>query len=522
MRVVVAEEIASAGLERLREAGHDVDEASGTDRAGLLRRLPGASALIVRSATSVDAELLAAADRLVVVARAGVGVDNVDVAAATERGVLVVNAPESNVLSAAEHTIGLLLALARNVARADQSLRAGRWERSRWTGVELAGKTLGILGLGRIGSLVATRTRALQMNVLAYDPYLSPERAATVGVELVSFDEVLLRSDFLSVHMPRTPETIGLIGADALARAKPGIRIVNVARGGIVDEVALDRALRDGRVAGAALDVFTTEPLVDSPLVELDNVVLTPHLGASTYEAQERAAESAADMVCLALAGEFVPFAVNLSSGAAAEAQKPFLGLAERLGGVFASRFERPPARLVVETGGEIAAYDPAPLAVAALTGALRRWTTGRVSEVNAIQRAAELGLTLESRAGGRGGHRDYVNLVSVRSGAREMSATLAGRRREARIVAIDGHLTDIPPAPHMLVVANDDRPGAIGRVATALGDAGINIANMDVGATERAGSALMCIATDSPVPPDLIERLRTMEGIVAVEPLSS
>src|SRR6478736_9307146 len=316
-RILVTEEIADGGLDRLRAAGHEVDVQ--LDLSRLLTSVVGAHALIIRSATQVTPEVLEAGRDLMVVGRAGIGLDNVDVDAATRRGVMVVNAPQSNIISAAEHTMALLLAQARNVPQAHAALKAGRWERSKWNGVELADKTLGIVGLGRIGKLVAQRCLAFGMKLVAYDPFVSEDAARRINVELLPLDELVARSDFVTLHLAKTPETMGLIGADLLAKAKPGIRIVNVARGGIVDEQALADAIRSGHVAGAALDVFSEEPCLDSPVFELDEVVVTPHLGASTVEAQDKAGDTIADMVLLALAGDFVPFAVNVSAGEVSE-----------------------------------------------------------------------------------------------------------------------------------------------------------------------------------------------------------
>jgi D-3-phosphoglycerate dehydrogenase len=454
---------------------------------------------------------------LVVVARAGVGLDNIDVEAATKQGVMVVNAPQSNVLSAAEHTMALILSIARNVPQAHSALTAGRWERSKWEGIELAGKTLGILGLGRIGTLVAQRARAFDMRLVAYDPYVSAERGRELGVEMTTLERVVEQADVLTIHLPKNKETTGIINADMLKRAKRSLRIVNVARGGIADEADLAEALRNGTIAGAALDVFTKEPVTDSPLFGLGNIVVTPHLGASTREAQDRAGEVVADMVQLALNGDFVPFAVNLEAGDANETLKPFVPLADRIGRVFASLIESTPSTIEISTTGEIGGYDPGLITISALKGMLSVWSTDQVSLVNAPSMARNLNITVESVASTTTTHRDYVNLITLRSGDRNIAATLTGRRREARIVMIDHHLTDIPPSEHMLVVKNDDRPGAIGRVATALGNAGINIANMDVGSSETAGSALMCIATTTAVPLDVLQHLRTLEGISSV-----
>ena len=516
-RIVIAEEIAEAGLDRLRSAGFIVDVQLDKSAGELHTILDGAHALIVRSATMVDAAMLAAGKQLVVVARAGVGLDNIDVEAATKQGVMVVNAPQSNVLSAAEHTMALILSIARNVPQAHSALTAGRWERSKWEGIELAGKTLGILGLGRIGTLVAQRARAFDMRLVAYDPYVSAERGRELGVEMTTLERVVEQSDVLTIHLPKNKETTGIINADMLKRAKRSLRIVNVARGGIADEADLAEALRNGTIAGAALDVFTKEPVTDSPLFGLGNIVVTPHLGASTREAQDRAGEVVADMVQLALNGDFVPFAVNLEAGDANETLKPFVPLADRIGRVFASLIESTPSTIEISTTGEIGGYDPGLITISALKGMLSVWSTDQVSLVNAPSMARNLNITVESVASTTTTHRDYVNLITLRSGDRNISATLTGRRREARIVMIDHHLTDIPPSEHMLVVKNDDQPGAIGRVASALGNAGINIANMDVGSSETVGSALMCIATTTAVPLDVLQHLRTLEGISSV-----
>ena len=512
--VVIAERIAESGLERLRTAGFSVRDCSSSDRDSLLTQLADAKGLIVRSATTVDHELLAAAPQLAVVARAGVGLDNVDLHAATERGVLVANAPESNVLSAAEHTLGLILALARNIPQAHKSLVEGRWERSRWEGVELAGKTLAICGLGRIGSLVARRAKAFDLHVVGYDPYVSPDRARELGVELISLEEAVAQADFLTVHLPRNAETENLIDLALLRTAKPSLRVINVARGGIVNENDLHVALSEGIIAGAALDVFSTEPMTASPLFDNNNVVVTPHLGASTAEAQDRAGVAAADMVCLALHGEFVPFAVNSGIGKVAEATKPFISLAERLGRVFASYIDVLPSQLEVVVQGEIGGYAPEPIGIAALTGLLGRLSDRRVSAVNAMATAHELGIKMTTGALATSNHGDYLNLVLIRSGNHSMAATLSGRRRQARIVMIDDHLTDVPPSRHLLVIKNNDKPGAIGRVTSVLGNADINISNMGVGTTEEAGSAIMCIAVDSEVDDAVIAELRCLDGV--------
>lgn len=516
-RILVTEEIGDTGLNRLRRAGFEVDVQLEVCGKQFHAALAGAHGLIVRSATQVDAAALDAGGDLVVVGRAGVGLDNIDVQAATARGVMVVNAPESNILSAAEHTIGMMLAMARNIPQAHAALKLGRWERSRWEGIELAGKTLGIVGLGRIGKLVAQRAFAFDMRLVGYDPFVSEERARQLNVEMMPLDQVVAEADILTLHLPKTRETTGLINGDILRTAKPTLRIINVARGGIIDETDLFVALRDGRIAGAALDVFSTEPMTSSPLFEFDNVVVTPHLGASTREAQDKAGEVVADMVQLALDGEFVPFAVNIAASETNETLKPFVPLAERLGRVFASFVGSTPTDFEVVASGEIGAYDSRIVTLSALKGLLSVLSTGSVSLVNASAVAKNLGIKVREAATPTTTHNDYVNLITLRAGVRNVSATLAGRRREARIVTVDDHLTDIPLSEHMLAVKNDDRPGVIGMVGTALGNANINISNMDVGKTEQEGSALMLIATSSHVPDELIAHLRTLPGIVSV-----
>jgi D-3-phosphoglycerate dehydrogenase len=518
-RIVVTEEIADSGLEELRAAGHHVDVQLGLTPEGLLEAVTDAHALVIRSATQVTAEVLEAAPELMVVGRAGIGLDNVDLDAATRRGVMVVNAPQSNIVSAAEHTMALLLAQARNVPQAHTALKAGRWERSQWEGVELDGKTLGIIGLGRIGKLVAQRAQAFGLRLLAYDPFVGPERARHMGVELVGLEQVVAESDFLTIHLPRTRETVGLVSKELLALAKPTLRVINVARGGIVDEEALAWAVREGVIAGAALDVFADEPTTESPLFELDSVVVTPHLGASTREAQDKAGETIAEMVLLALAGEFVPFAVNVNAAEASETVRPFLALAERLGRLFTSLAEGVPSTVEVCYEGQIADYDTRILTLATLKGLFGGVSEDPVTYVNAPTLAREHGV--EIREVNCNTPVDHMNLITIRGGDHDIAGTLGGRRGEARIVTLDGHATDVPPATNMLVVRNDDRPGMIGVVGTVLGEADINIADMDVGRTPTPGSALMVLATTTPVPWSLIDQLRGTPGIISVHPLS-
>ncbi len=518
-RILVTEEIAESGLEKLRAAGHDVDIQLKKSPEELLDLVRGAHALIIRSATTVTREVLEAGTDLIVVGRAGIGLDNVDTEAATERGVMVVNAPQSNTLSTAEHTMAMLLSQARNIPVANAALKAGRWERKEWTGVELADKTLGIVGFGRIGTLVAQRANAFGMQVVAYDPFVSDERARRLGVEMVDLDTLAARADFVTLHLVKTPETVGLIGDAYFAKAKPGQRIVNVARGGVIDEPALAAAIRDGRIAGAAIDVFETEPTTESPLFELDEVVVTPHLGASTHEAQDKAGITIAEMVGLALAGDFVPFAVNVAAAEASETIKPFLPLAERMGALFVALNEGVPDVLEISCAGEIAEYDTRILTLSVLKGAFGKVSDEPVSFVNAPMLAKERGIEVRDTTSTT--PHDFVNLVTVSGGHHAVGGSLVGARHEPAIVKIDDHSVDVPPADHMLVVRNDDRPGMIAVVAQALADAGVNIDDMHLGKSTSGQASLMVLATSPAVPREVADRLRAVEGIQTVHVLT-
>jgi D-3-phosphoglycerate dehydrogenase len=514
-RILVTEKIADGGLDRLRSAGHEVDVQEGLSPEELLGAVVGAHALIIRSATMVTADVIAAGRDLVVVGRAGIGLDNVDTDAATAQGVMVVNAPQSNILTTAEHTMAMLLAQARNIPQAHAALIAGRWERSKWEGVELADKTLGIVGFGRIGKLVAQRASAFAMKVVAYDPFVAPERARQLGVELLTLDEVVAVSDFLTLHVVKTPETLGMVGKELLAKAKPNLRIVNVSRGGVIDEDALAEAIRDGRIAGAAIDVFATEPTTVSPLFDLPQVVVTPHLGASTAEAQDKAGDTIAEQVGLALAGEFVPFAVNVSAAEASSTVRPFLPLAERLGQMYAALSASVPDVLEVGYEGQLADSDTRILTLSVLKGVFGRVSEEPVSYVNAPRLATERGV--EVRESSSSTSHDYVNLVTIRGGGHAIGGTLVGLRGTARIVMVDDHSVDVPPANNMLVVRNDDVPGMISAVTGALGDAGVNIDDMHLGRSPEGAAALMILATDQPVPDDVQAAIKALHGVVSV-----
>jgi D-3-phosphoglycerate dehydrogenase / 2-oxoglutarate reductase len=514
-RILVTEKIADGGLQRLRDAGHVVDVRLGLTPDELVEVMPGAAALIIRSATQVTRPVLEAGSDLVVVGRAGIGLDNVDVEAATERGVMVVNAPQSNVLTTAEHTMAMLLAQARNIPQAHAALVAGRWERSKWEGVELSDKTLGVVGLGRIGKLVAQRAHAFGMRLVAYDPFVDSERARQIGVEMLRLDRLIEVSDFVTLHVTKTPDTVGLIDKDLLARAKPGLRIVNVSRGGIIDEDALAEAIRIGHVAGAAIDVFSSEPTTESPLFDLPSVVVTPHLGASTREAQDKAGDTIAEQVGLALANEFVPFAVNVSAAEATETVRHFLPLAERLGEMFTALSEGLPRVIEIEYAGQISDSDTRILTLSVLKGVFDGVTDEPVSYVNAPRIAAERGV--EVRDTSTATAHDFVNLISITGGEHGIGGTLVGLRGEPRLVMVDGHTVDVPPAKHMLVVRNDDRPGMIAFVSGVLSDAQINIDDMHLGRSERGEAALQVIATDRPVPSEVQDAIRSGAGIVSV-----
>jgi D-3-phosphoglycerate dehydrogenase len=514
-RVLVPEKIADAGLDALRAAGHEVDVQLGLSPEELVEAVKGAHALIIRSATTVTPEVLDAGTDLIVVGRAGIGLDNVDVAHATARGVMVVNAPQSNILSAAEQTMALLLAQARNIPQAHAALVQGRWERSKWEGVELADKTLAVVGLGRIGKLVAQRAMAFGMRIIAHDPFIAPERARAMNIELVTLDEVAAQADFLTLHVAKTPETIGLIGAEFLAKAKPSLRVINVSRGGIVDEAALADAIRSGQISGAALDVFEKEPTTESPLFELPQVVVAPHLGASTREAQDKAGDTIAEQVLLALAGEFVPFAVNVAAAEASETVRPYLGVAEQLGALFAGLDDALPGEIEVCYHGELAGYDTRILTLSVLKGIFGVGSDESVSYVNAPQVAEARGIEVKETS--TSSSVDWINLVTISGGGHQIGGTLVGMRAEPRVVQIDGHTLDMPPAENLLVVRNDDRPGVIGRVGTILGDAGVNIADMEVGRSSQGASALMVIATTDAVAPEVVEALRAADGVTSV-----
>jgi len=501
--VLIAEELSPATLDALGP-DFEVRNCDGANRAELLEALgKGVDAVLIRSATKMDAEAIAAAKGLRVIARAGVGLDNVDIPAATAAGVMVVNAPTSNIVSAAELAIALLLASARFVSPAHAALRNGKWARSKYTGAELFEKTLGIVGFGRIGQLVAHRMQAFGMNVIAYDPYLQPAKAAQLNVELVELDELLKRSDFITIHLPKTKETANLIGEEALKKVKPEVRIINAARGGVLDETALYNAIKEGRVAGAGLDVYSTEPCTDSPLFELDQVVATPHLGASTDEAQERAGIAVAVSVRKALGGELVPDAVNVKGGAIHDEIRPSLPLVEKMAQIGTALAGELPVSMEITVMGDISGHDSSVLAISALKGALLAAGSEDVTYVNAPGLAAERGVSSSvTTTPDSPEYRSMISLHLALSNGKsiKVDGTLMGIRKVEKIIAIDGFDLDLPPTENMLFLRYSDRPGVVGAVGNALGTAKINIAGMQVARDAQGGNALMAITVDSSV----------------------
>lgn len=522
--VLIAEELSPATIDALGP-DFEVRNCDGANRGELLAALSaGADAVLIRSATKMDAEAIAASKGLKVIARAGVGVDNVDIPAATAAGIMVVNAPTSNIVSAAELAISLLMASARFVSPANAALRAGKWARSKYTGVELFEKTLGIVGFGKIGQLVAARMQAFGMTIVAYDPYMQPARAAQLGVGLVELDELLKVSDFITIHLPKTKETANLIGEEALKKVKPSVRIINAARGGVLDEAALYTALTEGRVGGAGLDVFATEPCTDSPLFALDNVVATPHLGASTDEAQERAGIAVAVSVRKALAGELVPDAINVKGGAIHEDIRPSLPLVEKMAQIATILAGEIPSSIDVQVRGDISGHDCSVLATSVLKGALIATGAESVTYVNAPGLAAERDMSSSvSTSPESPEYRSMISLQAAFSDGRRVvvDGTLMGIRKVEKIIKIDGFDLDLPPSEFLLVLRYVDRPGVVGIVGNLLGKSGINIAGMQVARSAAGGEALMALNVDSGVSAEILSALEKDLGAVSVRSIT-
>ncbi|WP_026425415.1 phosphoglycerate dehydrogenase [Actinokineospora inagensis] len=516
--VLIAEKLAPSVLEVFGDAV-DIRHVDGTDRPALLAAVAEADALLVRSATQVDAEVLKATETLKVVARAGVGLDNVDVPAATDRGVLVVNAPTSNIVSAAEHAVALLLATARQIPAAHQTLQEGQWKRSSFSGVELWGKTVGVVGLGKIGQLFAQRLAAFGTTLIAYDPYASVARAAQLGIELVELDELLARADVISVHLPKTPETKGLINAEALAKTKKGVLIVNAARGGLIDEDALVDAVRSGQVGGAGVDVYSKEPTTDSVLFGVPGIVVTPHLGASTEEAQDRAGTDVARSVRLALAGDFVPDAVNVAGGAVGEEVRPYLPLVHKLGLVLSALGGKAPTSITVLVRGELSTEDVSILPLAALRGVFADIVEDQVTFVNAPRLAETLGVTVEvAKESESLNHRSVVTLRAVYPDGAvvTVSGTLSGLGQVEKLVEVHGRSFDLRAEGNVVLLEYPERPGVMGTVGTLLGEAGVNIDAAQISQTS-GGDAVMLLRVDRPVDQSVLESIGASIGATIV-----
>ncbi len=518
-RVLVKEKLAPEGISYLKDQGFEVDAGLDWTPEEFLARVGGYDALIIRSATKVTAEVIDAATNLKVVGRAGVGVDNVDVAAATKRGIIVVNAPASNVLSAAEHTIAMIMACARNIPQAHGALKEGRWDRSKYGGVELAGKTLGIVGLGRIGFLVAERARGLKMRVVAYDPFVPAERFHELALERAeAVETIYAEADFITVHLPKNAQTLGFISDDAFAAMKDGVRVINVARGGIIDEEALARALDSGKVAAAAIDVWPVEPTTDDLLIKYDQVVTTPHLGASTKEAQLRAGTQVAEQVALALKGQFAPNAVNvpLVLGEEADELMPYLHVCELLGKLIVQIADGPVDAFEITYEGVISRYDTRILTLSVLSGLLANVVEGEVNFVNVTSIAEERGIVVKEN------HQpaviDFLNLITVttrdRQGELSVSGTTLGPKHKPRLVQVYRQDVDIEPAEHMAFLRYEDVPGMIGKIGTKMGLLGINIAQMSVGRTVVERKAVMGLTLDSPISEEDLKSLIADAGL--------
>ncbi len=518
MRILVAEPLAAEGLELLR-THHDVDERIGLAREELAAILPDYDALVVRSQVKVDAELIAAGARLVVVGRAGVGVDNVDIEAATRAGITVVNAPTGNTIAAAEHTLALLYAFARRIAPADASMRRGEWKRAQFTGIELRGRTLGIVGLGKIGQAIAVRAKAMEMTVIGSDPFVTSEQAANLGVELVTFEDLIARADVITVHVPLTRNTRDLVNAATIARMKPGVILLNVARGGVLNEADVAQALRDGRIGGAAIDVFEKEPPVGSPLLDAPNILLTPHLGASTEEAQVAVAAEVAEQILEVLDGHPARYAVNapLLTPETAQAIAPYLPLAETLGRFVAQLARSAPNTLTIEIAGEPAAHDASSLVAAALRGLLETATTERVNLVNAGAIAKARGITIVERKTPAAG--PFASLLTLTAQADGTTTTVAGTvaNGESRIVRLGDYSMDVSPHDTMLITRHRDKPGTMGRIGIMLGEADVNISAMMLGRSAPRADAFMVLALDDEVPDAVADAIRADEAVLDV-----
>lgn len=517
MKVLAADGVSEQGIGILREAGFEVDVKDKLPAEELLATIGEYDALIVRSASTVTKEVLAAGKNLKIIGRAGVGVDNIDVKEATDRGIIVINSPGGNTIAATEHTMGMMLAMARHVPLANETTQKGEWNRKKYVGVELRGKTLGVVGLGRIGAGVAKRAQAFEMEVIGYDPYVTKERAEAMGIELVTLDEIVTRSDFITVHMPLTAETRNMFNKENMARMKKGVRLINCARGGIINEEDLAQAVKEGIVAGAAIDVYTSEPIpADFPLIGLPGVVLTPHLGASTVEAQVGVSLDVAEGICAALKGEPVMTAVNMApvSPQVMKVIKPFFDLAERLGCMAGALADGAVRTIEAEYTGEITDVNTKLLTTAVVKGMLNPILETNVNYVNAPSLAKERGITVREVKNKEAAN--FSNLITVKATTDKRTVTLQGALfgHEGRIVAIDGYRVDVDPHKHILLCPHINRPGVIGKVGSIMGDAGINISGMQVGQMEQEGTNIMVLIVDNDIPESVIQQVTAVDGI--------
>ncbi|CAD7770105.1 Glyoxylate/hydroxypyruvate reductase B [Candidatus Methanoperedenaceae archaeon GB50] len=522
LKVLVSDPIADEGLEILRKE-FLVDVATELSHDELKRKIPGYDALLVRSQTKVTGDIIEAGERLKIIGRAGVGVDNIDVAAATRKGVIVVNAPEGNTISAAEHTIAMILAVSRKIPEAHASLVGRRWDRKKFMGVELRGKTLGIVGIGRVGAEVAKRAIGFEMDLLAYDPFISSERASELGVKLTSLDEVISKSDYITVHTPLTKDTVNLIDAEEFEKMKPTAYIINCARGGIINEDALYNALKSGRVAGAALDVFVEEPPLSSPLLDLKNIVVTPHLGASTEEAQVKVAVTVAEEIKNALNGRPVKNAINMPyvRHELMTILTPYIQLAEKLGRIGSQLVSGTYSSVTIQYHGEIAEKEVETVTIAAMKGLLENVFGEGVNYVNAPVVARERGIKItESKSETMEYYPNVISLIIEHDNTTRMvSGTVVGG--EDRIVQIDDYHLDIAPTRNMILAVHEDRPNIIGPCCVVLGRHNINIAGMQVGRIRQGSDALMILNIDTPITDEILEEIRSVSGIKSAQQIT-
>jgi len=524
VKVLVSDNISPKCIEILKKSGLEVDVKTGMKPEELKACIGDYHGLIIRSATKVTSEIINAAKNLKVIGRAGSGLDNVDRAAATKKGIVLMNTPGGNTITTAEHSIALMVALARQIPQATISMKAGKWEKKKFMGVELFNKTLGIIGIGNIGSQVAKRAQGLAMNVIAYDPFLSEDKAKTMGVEKVDIKELSRRSDFITIHTPLTPETRNMINKETIKMMKPGVRIINCARGGIINEKDLYEALVGGKIAGAALDVFEKEPPENNPLLTLNNVISTPHLGASTKEAQENVAVAVAEQVVDYLIHETIRNAVNFPSIPSDQVARlqPFINLAEKLGGSLAQIFEGGVTEITIEYRGEASEINTSPVTIAAIKGFLTPILEETVNFVNALFIARERGIEVKETKSTDAG--DYQSMVLMRLKAKDKESHLAGTlfsKKDPRIVAIDNFKVEIVPDGDLLFIYNNDKPGVIGNIGTLLSKNDINIARMHFGRETSGGRAISVVTIDTPATPQIIEKIKRLPNILSVKQIT-